>query len=648
MGRNRAPSFRKPRRRVLGGLVRFSIVLLVLAGAAFAAGQVYFYHDMPSIPPREDLWTMKRDTSIQLLDREGNVMAVRGPYYGELVSDGELPAHLINAFLATEDRRFYDHGGVDERAIIRALFANWRAGRVTQGGSTITQQLVKTLFLSPEQTIRRKLQEIRLARQLERRLSKSEILSLYLNRIFLGGRAYGVEAASQRYFAKSAREVSLAEAAMLAGLPKAPDRLDPRRNLEAAQERARVVLANMEAEGFINAEQRRAAEESPAELAPIPLADEEDQGGSGYIFDAALDEAKLSLATMPPDLVIHTTIDPELQGFAEQAIASLLDEEGEAFNVGQAALLAIDRAGGIVAMVGGRDYATSNFNRATSARRQPGSAFKALVYAAALEEGVQVSDVYDDVPTDIGNWSPKNYTETFMGRVTVREAFVRSINTVAAKITVEVGPDKIANLARRFGVPRGLDPVPAIALGVEEVSLREMVEAYSVFLNDGERRNSHIVMRLTDSRGTELYRRPSAIDPRPVYSAALAKQMRGLMRAVVVDPAGTGENAAIRTAEVAGKTGTSQNWRDAWFIGFSSLYTAGVWVGNDDNAAMNEVGGGGMPALIWAQFMENTHEDRATPALNIPQLVAMSPRAQELAEYYAGLKARFESILNES
>lgn len=637
----------RKKRFLVNFLVRVAVTLVVVAAAAFGFSQFYFYHDMPAIPGEEELWTERREISITLLDANGEVLAQRGPLYGDRVDAGELPSHLINAFLATEDRRFYDHDGVDERAMARALFANWRAGHVTQGGSTITQQLVKTLLLSPDQTMRRKLQEIRLARQLERRLPKPEILTLYLNRIYLGSSTFGVEAASQRYFGKSARNVTLAEAALLAGLPKAPDRLDPRRNLEAAQERSRVVLANMEAAGFITAQQRREAELEPATLQDGFVSARGREGGIGYIFDAALDEARLSLATVPPDLVIHTTVEREIQQMAEAAVTGFLDEEGDEYKVTQGALIAIDREGQIVALVGGRDYAQSNFNRALDARRQPGSAFKALVFAAALQAGVQASDIYNDQEIDIDGWRPTNYTDEYLGRMTVREAYLRSINTIAAQLTHEVGAVNISELARRFGVPRSLEPVPAIALGVEEVSLQEMVGAYAVFLNDGDRSDVHIVSKLADSRGETLYVHPSSIEKQNVYPADLAKDMRGLMRAVVIDSAGTGRNADIRSAQVAGKTGTSQNWRDAWFVGFSSLYVAGVWVGNDNGEPMNEVGGGGLPSLIWADFMQNLHKDRDTPALDVPELVATSPRARELAEYYSGVMSRFDRITGE-
>ncbi len=639
----------KARNSLLSFVIRLALGgVLALALAAGALGY-YLYDDMPNVPNLEDgeslaLWGRKRTDSIRVLDLENQTLAVRGPYYAEAVEVNQLPKHLVDAFIAIEDRRFYQHKGVDERAVVRALLANWQAGRITQGGSTITQQLARMLFLERDQTIRRKFQEIVIARELEQGLSKRQILELYLNRVFLGGRAYGVEAASQRYFGKSARDVNLSEAAMLAGLPQAPDRLDPTRNPDAARRRAEVVLEAMLDMQVIDEEQLLHAREFPAEIIDQPLEDEEADGGVGYVFDLAMKEIEDIRVPLPADKVIHTTIDSELQAAAEQALERWLEQEGEEFNVSQASLIAIDRSGAIVAMVGGRDYGESKFNLATDARRQPASSFKALVYAAALEHGVQPSDIYWDEPIDINGWEPQNYTGTFLGRMTVREAFVRSINTIAAQITNEVGPEAISELARKFGVPRSLEPVPAIALGVEEVSLRELVEAYSVFLNDGEQRGTHLVSEIYDSRGDPHYVRPDRVRAEVVYDPDLAKQMRGLLRAVVTDPRGTGNNANITSAQVAGKTGTNQEWRDAWFVGFSSLYVCGVWVGNDRNDPMNEVTGGGLPALIWADFMETAHAERATPALDIPALRALSPRAQELASFYSGVKGHFDRI----
>ncbi len=646
------PSGRGPRLRATRAMVMAVAGLVAVVAAAVIGAYLYFFHDMPRIPPNTELWRIKRETSVTLLDRNGETLAVRGPYYGEAVDPGRLPTYLINAFIATEDRRFWEHEGVDSRALMRAFVANWRAGRVTQGGSTITQQLAKALFLTPERKLRRKVQEIFLARQLEQRLDKPEILNLYLNRVFLGARSYGVDAAARRYFGKSVRDVTLAEAALLAGLPKAPDRLDPTRNLEAARARALVVLSAMEDAGFITPEQRQQAVNNPAQLVPTPELDDEAGSNIGFVFDAAMVEAQRILSQRianVPDLLIRTAIDAEIQNAAETAIASVFEEPEPDVSASEAALLALDRDGGIVAMVGGRNYAQNRFNRALDARRQPGSAFKAFVYAAALEADRQTSDLYPDAPVDINGWSPRNYTEDGSGDgysyrdMTIREAFSRSINTVAARVIVDVGPENVVALARRFGVGRPLDAVPSLALGAVELTLKEIVSAYAVFLNDGERRPPYLVAELSDSRGEAIYVHPQ-LEADVVYDAERARQMRGLLHAVVAGDRGSGRRALIDCAQVAGKTGTTNEFRDAWFIGFSPRYVAGVWVGNDDNTPLPRVTGGSVPAEIWARFMEAAHADCDRAQLDLPPFIARSPRARRMVEYYNGLISAFEQM----
>ncbi len=633
----------KTRRRRFGWLIALGFVVgaMMVGHLAF---HVYFYTGMPEIPAAQHLWSLGREPSYQLRDRNGEVIGTRGPYYGEAIEAGELPAHLIHAFIATEDRRFWEHDGVDRRAIVRALLANWRAGGVVQGGSTITQQLVKNLFLTPERSLRRKLQEIRLARQLEQMLSKPEILTLYLNRVYLGQRTYGVDAASRRYFGHPATEVTLAEAAMLAGLVKAPSRFDPTRNIEEAHERAAVVLQNMVEAGYITQAQAEAASEEPAQL-QLPDAEVLD-AGVGYVFDLAVEEIEALLPDdHAPDLVIHTTIDMELQRAALSAVTSMLDEEGEAANAGQGAIATVDRDGEIVALVGGRSYADSVFNRATQARRQPGSAFKTIVFAAALERGVRPNMRYYDEQITIGNWTPRNYNGGYSNSaMTVREAFRRSINTIAARLVDDMGAEEVVSTARRLGIDSDLDPVPSIALGSQEVTLLELIGAYSVFANDGVLRRPHLVTAIHDTRGRVIYERPETTEPAQVYDPELARQMSGLLRGVVTD--GTGRRANVEGVEVAGKTGTSQDWRDAWFVGYSSRYVTGVWVGNDDDSPMERVTGGGLPAQIWSLFMTAAHAEpgavaQADDALNLPDEPELTPEEERLGSFYAELASEF-------
>lgn len=626
------------------GRRRFALSLLggvvVTVAAVLLALHVHFYGDMPRIPPGDQLWSLNREPSVRLLDREGVALATRGPYYGEKVEAGELPANLINAFLSTEDRRFWQHDGVDEMALARAFFANWRAGGVVQGGSTITQQLVKNLLLTPDRTLKRKLQEIRLARELERSLSKPEILTLYLNRIYLGGRAYGVDAAARRYFDKPAKDVNLAEAAMLAGLPKAPSRFDPTRDIDAAQARAAMVLQNMLNEGFITPKQYDAATANPAVPGAFGAEEEPKDAAYGYIFDAAMEEAQSLLAAPAPDLVIQTAIDTRLQAAAEDAVRGVLDVKGAAGKAGQAALVALDERGDIVAIVGGRDYADTQFNRATQARRQPGSSFKAIVFAAALEKGIRANQVFVDEPVTIDKWSPQNYGGGFRGPMTVREAFQRSINTVAAQIVQEIGEESVIELAHRFGIDEDMKPLPSIALGSQEVTLKELTGAYSVFARDGDLIAPHLVLEIRNTRGDVLYSRPD-FPAQKVYDAGLAKEMNGLLLSVVASPNGTGHAARLDNVVVAGKTGTSQDWRDAWFVGYSTKFTTGVWVGNDDDTAMNKVTGGGLPADIWRTFMIAAHEDLDAPPIDAPLVFASTPREQELADFYGALAVAF-------
>ncbi len=627
------------RRTRTGGLIAIGLILAALMIGHLSV-HVYFYHDMPNLPPSQHLWSVRREPSLQLLDVNGEIIGTRGAYYGVAVDAGELPAHLIHAFIATEDRRFWEHDGVDRRAIVRALVANWREGDVVQGGSTITQQLVKMLFLTREQTLRRKLQEIRLARMLEQELTKPEILTLYLNRVFLGQRTFGVDAAARRYFGHPATEVTLAEAALLAGMVQAPSRFDPTRNIDQARARAREVLDNMVEAGYITRQRADEAIAAPAELQPPEANAFESE--IGYVFDQATRDIEGLLADdTPPDLVIRSTIDMSLQRQAIEALTSALDEQGEEAEAGQGAVVALDRSGAIRALVGGRSWTDSPFNRATQAERQPGSAFKAIVFAAALERGIQPDQFYYDEQVTIGDWTPRNYGGVYTNRpMSVREAFRRSTNSVAAQIVQDIGADAVVATAQRFGLDRDFLAVPSIALGAQEVTLLELAGAYSVFLNEGALYRPHLIAEIRDTRGEVLYRRPEAEPPR-AYDAELSRQMTAMLREVVTD--GTGRRAAVEGLDVAGKTGTSQSWRDAWFVGYSSQLIAGVWIGNDDDTPMDRVAGGGLPAEIWSAFMTAAHGEggAAAGALNAAETPVTSSRADELGLFYAELAASF-------
>ncbi len=599
---------------------------------------VWIYWGLPRVPDADALWALNRQPSIMFVDNHGDFLGVRGPYYGERARLANLPDYVPQAFLAIEDRRFYQHEGVDRMAILRAVLANFRAGETVQGASTITQQLSRNLFLTPDQTINRKLREMVLASRIERRLTKDEILELYLNRVYLGDQAYGVDAAARRFFGHPANELTLAEAAMLAGLPKAPSRSAPTENLERATARQHTVLDAMVEAGFITSEQRDTARAERIHVIARP----NNERAMGYAFDLAVQQARAVVGRETPDLVIHMTVNRAVQIAAADSIRRRLGNRAFGRRPLQASFMAVDRQGGIVALVGGTDYNTSKFNRVTQARRQPGSSFKTFVYTAALESGLDTEDVRYDEPVVIDGWRPRNYDDGYRGAVTLRTAFALSINTVAAEVTQEVGARRVADVATRLGVrnmpERNQFVPPSISLGSVETTLWDMTSAFAVYMNDGRRVDPHIVQSVTNSAGQELYRRPPYEAPR-VLDEAVVRSMTSMMGAVVLR--GTGVGAQLPGRDVAGKTGTSSDWRDAWFIGYTADYTAGAWVGHDDFTSMGRTTGGTLPAQIWNDTMRVAHQgvdDHPLPGIEQP---ARSPRELEMATFFDGLADAF-------
>ncbi len=631
------------RNRIIFGSTAGGLLLAALIG--LISGWYWAFHDIPPAPQSAaELWSVRREPSVTLLDRNGHVLAVRGPLYARAVALDSLPDYVPQAFLAIEDQRFYEHEGVDFRGLVRASWRNLSAGELVQGGSTITMQLVKNLILTPDRHLRRKLQEMRLALALERNLTKTEILELYLNRIYLGARAFGIEAAAQRYFDKSATELTLAEAALLAALPKAPSRLDPTQNLEAARARAAQVLAAMVEAGYI---EQDAADEALANPA-VPVSDTSDPNATsnwGHAFDYALAETERLLAPDAPDLVIQTTLDPVLTRAAQDSVNSILDEQGGPMSAGEAAIMLLAPDGAIRAFSGGRDYAASQFNRAIQAQRQPGSAFKPIVFAAALEAGYDPSSAVWDEPVDLEGWTPENFGGSYRGLVTLQDALKRSINTVAAQVASEVGIGRIVEMGHRLGIRSNLPELPAIALGAAEVNLLELTAAYSVFANDGAYREPYFITAITNSRGDVLYERADTGAQRALR-ADQAQAMSTMLQDVVLT--GTGRRAALPGRPSAGKTGTSQSFRDAWFVGFTADYTAGVWVGNDDDTPMQDVTGGGLPAQIWQQFMRRVHQDLPVRPLSAPAPRTRSEREERLAAFYSDLSSAFTEVLDAS
>ncbi len=635
----RVPSAAALRR---GDAVRHGAIalgLLMIFGGAFG---LWKWHNLTSGRPQlpqdiETLWQAKREPAVEFVDRTGATVAVRGPRYGRAVSVTDLPKHVAQAFIAAEDKRFYEHDGADETAIARAVLSNAASGETVSGASTITQQLIKNLVLDSRQTMERKAQEISLARELEKRMSKDEILSLYLNRIYFGAGLYGIDAASRFYFGKSPEALELPEAALLAALPKAPSRLNLRDNLGGAKERQAYVLAQMREENFITREQEQAALAAEVRIVDPPVFDPQ----LGYALDLATEQLAQMLPQIPGDAVVTVTIDPALQKKVEERLSQRMAKEGPALKATQAAVMIMDRDGRVVVLVGGVDYEASPFNRVTQARRQPGSSFKPFVYALALEDGYSPYDVFVDRRISIGNWRPTNYNGDFLGPMTLSEALTRSTNTIAAELGQETNPERVAQLAKRFGVTTPLEAFPSLALGSQEMTLWELTRAYGVFQSGGLRADPFLIERITDSRGKVYYERSAQTRER-LYPADHAADMNAMLTRVVNSRIGTGEKARIKDWTVAGKTGTSQDWRDAWFIGFTAAYVGGVWVGNDDDSPMNRVSGGGLPADLWSDFMEMAHAGRKPePIFGAGAASLIDPAAEARITFYRGMAQAF-------
>ncbi|MFQ5984073.1 MAG: transglycosylase domain-containing protein, partial [Alphaproteobacteria bacterium] len=619
--RRRASPGRSRRRRFTAGwFATWLAVIVVWAGIGGLGLVAYYAYDLPDITRLKE---SHRLPSVTLVAADGTPIARFGELYGPPVALDELPPALSQAVIATEDRRFYRHFGLDLKALMRAVLANVRAGRVVQGGSTLTQQLAKNLFLTPERTLKRKIQELLLALWLELTFTKDEIFTIYLNRVYLGAGAYGVEAAARRYFGKSAKALNLSEAAMIAGLLKAPSRYAPTSDLALARARARQVLANMVEAGFLKPEAAAKALVNPARLAPAGAGP-----GSRYFADWALDQLAGYVGSGAADLVVVTTLDRRLQELAERAVAEGLKAEGGARNVGEAALIALAPDGAVRAMVGGRRYAQSQFNRAAQAMRQPGSAFKLFVYLAGLENGLGPGDVMEDRAIAIDGWRPRNFDGRFRGPVTVSEAVARSINTVAVRVAARAGLGNVVRLARRLGITSPLREEPSLALGASEVTLLELTAAYGALANRGYGVWPYGIGEVRAAGGQVLYRR-SGSGPGRVLDADVVAAMVGMLKRAVAH--GTGRAAQVPWP-AAGKTGTSQDFRDAWFVGFTRELVAGVWVGNDDGSPMRGVTGGGLPARLWARFMADAMAGRPARPL-VDRLV---PEAR-LADGFAAL-----------
>jgi penicillin-binding protein 1A len=584
-------------------LAYWGLVLVLWAGLAAAALVVYYALDLPDT---DDLWKTGSQPELSIYARDEGLVARRGRRGGRPMRYEDFPPHLINAVIAIEDRRFFSHYGLDPRGLMRAMAVNLRQGRLAQGGSTLTQQLAKNVFLTPERSFKRKVQELLLAFWLEAHFTKQDIIALYLNRVYFGSGAYGVQSAAETYFNRPVQNLTKIEAAMLAGLLKAPSRYAPTRDPAAAAMRTRTVIAAMQAAGFIDAQE---VQNLAAENIVIT---NRSTDGAHYAVDWTLDQLPDFVGRPRADLDVMTTIDRPMQLAAERAINNILEAQGEARQARQAAMVVMTPDGAIRAMVGGRAYGKSQFNRAVQARRQPGSAFKPVVFLAALENGLNADDGYDDAPLEINGWSPKNYDGTYSGPVTAGEALARSLNTVAVQVSEQTGRDKVIDMARRLGLSGRMRAHPSLALGSFEVTLLQLTAAYAHFANGGRQVVPHIIHAVISASGQTLYDRLSPAPLQiiaPHHIGALNDMLEASIRS------GTGRAARLEAVELAGKTGTSQNWRDAWFIGYSGALVVGVWVGNDDGAPMNRVTGGGLPAQIFAAFMAEQKAVAASVAL---------------------------------
>jgi penicillin-binding protein 1A len=548
------------------------------------------------LPPIQSLEIPKRPPSTLVLGLNGATLATRGDMGGAAVPMRELPVYVPNAFVAIEDRRFYSHHGIDPWGILRAAIRDVLHRGAAQGGSTITQQLAKNLFLTQERTITRKLQEAVLALWLEHKFSKPQILELYLNRVYFGAGAYGVEAATQRYFGKSARQLTVPEAAMLAGLVQSPSRLAPTRNPDGAERRAQLVIDAMVEQRMISPEAGKQALVHPAR------AKQPTGGGSvNYVADWVMDALNDLIGHIDQDVVIDTSIDPALQTSAEQALIDGLAQRGEKLGVSEGALVAMTPDGTVRALVGGKSYEESQFDRAISAKRQPGSAFKPFVYLTALEHGLTPDTVREDAPIAVRGWKPENFEHEYFGPVTLTQALANSLNTVSVRLTLEVSPAAVIRTAYRMGIDSQLEPNASIALGTSEVSLFELVSAYAPFANGGFGLMPHVVERIRTTDGKVLYARPAQPLGR-IVDARYVAMMNAMMHETLVS--GTARHADLPLWQAAGKTGTSQDFRDAWFIGYTSRLVTGVWLGNDDSTPTHKATGGGLPVEIWSRFMK--------------------------------------------
>ncbi len=571
---------------------------LTFAFIALMVVAVVFYYSVTVPDPREAA-LMKTAPNLTILAQDGRFIAERGMRRG-YTRYADLPAHLVNAAIAAEDRRFRYHFGFDPMGMARAALRNWRAGRVVEGGSTITQQLAKNLFLNSNRTWTRKAEEVILALWLESRYTKDEIAELYFNRVYFGAGNYGIGAAAYHYFGKEPQHLTLAEASLLVGLIKAPSQYSPSRNLQGARDRARTVLKAMAEAEMIGLEEYGLAVAQPATFHTLPSTP-----GFEHLVDWIVELVPQLAGEIHTNVIVETSVDANLQEAAWSALRDVMGGIGATVHVSEAAVVALSPDGRLRALIGGMNYQTSQFNRAVAARRQPGSAFKPFIYLAAVEQGYKPDDVITDAPVQVGAWSPGNYGGIYRGKISLRRALADSSNMAAVRLTSNIGLSRVITIARRLGITTELRAHPTLALGASDVTLLEMAGAYASFANGGFSTAPQVIDRIRDENGNVLYARSTA-EPHRVISEANVSAMNDMMHAVVEK--GTGQGGSLPGQIVAAKTGTSQRYRDAWFVGFTPHYVGGVWMGNDNNGPMKRVTGGSLPAEVWRQMMTKAHE----------------------------------------
>jgi penicillin-binding protein, 1A family len=574
---------------------RIILIFLSFLVITFAGWLLYCVLTLPDI---DQAVARTRQPSTTITAENGNEVKTFGSVYSEVIRLNELPSYVPDAIISTEDRRFYAHFGFDIVAFTRAMLTNIFMGRYAQGGSTITQQVAKNLFLTSQKNIKRKTQELLLAFWLEHKFSKEQILTLYLNRVYLGAGTYGIEAASQKYFQKSSRDMNLLEAAIIAGMLKAPSRYNPIASAERAKARAKVVLQNMVNNDTLTERQMKYA-------LTLPVGEDKSYKvqGADYFADWVYREVNDYIGERDNDIYVYTTLDQKIQENAEKILReAVLAAKNR--NVSEGAVVVLNKSGEVKAMVGGIDYRKSQFNRAVTALRQPGSAFKPFVYLTALQNGWKREDRIDDVPLSIGKWKPENYDKKYYGSVTLDEALMKSLNLATVNLSESLSRKDIIRTAKKMGISTPVENTPSLALGTFEVKVIDMATAYSAIANGGYATWPHAIKEIYTRDGYQLYQREADTENR-ILDAGAVKDLTKMLEKVISQ--GTGRRAKI-PGFAAGKTGTTQDYRDAWFVGFTDEYVIAVWVGNDDNSPMKGVTGGTLPAEIWRKIALSVRE----------------------------------------